>query len=361
MGDSNNNNNNNSVLAKGNKVLFYDDEYIFYQEGNIPMVVTFPHSGRLKIEDIPIRKSGCIDPDWYTQELAISMIQCFNCVYCCCGCNSDSSDNSSNCNNSNNSCKSNDCCATKATAKTTTATTKNENCTCCNINFDSNLVDYKQDCPRPYIVYSKIHREQCDFNRGEQRAFEDERMKPHYQLYHNTVKRFLESIKQHHKEAYEQGKVVLLDIHGQSDLKDHILRGTKDTKTCQLLLKNLGREALIGENSILGYLEKNGVKVFPNNLPSDYTTDKNNQYYIKPEDELAEIEKLKSKEPMAYFREHPEFTGSFTVMHYAEAFSINTIQVEVGYTWRSTKEHRTDFSRILRSSILNFLNSYNVN
>ncbi|KAM9964893.1 hypothetical protein ACTFIW_004685 [Dictyostelium discoideum] len=340
------------LIRSEDGVKFYDDEFIFYQEGNIPVIVTFPHSGKLKLKDIPIRKSGCIDPDWWTEDLAICMIQAFNCISCCCGCTvKDKGNNKTECCKPSSSSSSSSC-------SPTTTTTTSEECSCCNINISSNKVDYKLECPRPYIVYSKIHREMCDFNRGESSAFEDERMKPHYQLYHDTIKSFISKIKSENPQYYDGGKVTLLDIHGQSDIPSYILRGTKDTNTVKPMLKHLGNDSFIGENSIFGYLlNVGGIDVFPlNNLPSDQTTDPTNPKYVPPN--KIPHNKNESYNPLNPYIEHPEFNGAFTVINYSKNYTINCIQVEIGYLWRSTIENRIKFSRTLRSSILNFINNY---
>ncbi len=56
-------------LTPGNSV-FGRQNYIEYVPGDLPLVVTVPHGGRLKPEEIPDRVNGVTDIDANTQELA---------------------------------------------------------------------------------------------------------------------------------------------------------------------------------------------------------------------------------------------------------------------------------------------------
>eukprot|EP01132_Coremiostelium_polycephalum_P004219 gene4219-5283_t len=319
--------NGKDTFTESNNVKFYDDDYIFYQEGNIPIILTFPHSGLLKFKDIPIRSKGVIDPDHYTDLLAISIIQCFNCVYCCCGCNIniDDGDGGNDINN-NNSCSS---------------------CTCNNINFESNRVEYREECPRPYIVYSKIHREMCDFNRKEDMAFENQRLKQHYDLYHGMIRSFIEKVKSYHKEDQWEGRCLLLDIHGQSDCPEHLLRGTKDLKTVKGLFSRFGPDSIIGPNSIFGYLHEHGIPCFPTTIPKSIDTHSVPPPTCNPPVESAPSRKGRVLDP---YLEHPHYNGAFTVQHYSQ--QIDTIQVEFGYQWRSKNEQRIQVAKVFRNAIL---------
>ncbi|KAF2070164.1 hypothetical protein CYY_008521 [Polysphondylium violaceum] len=343
-------------------VEVYDDEYIFYQQGNIPVILTFPHSGKLKLNGIPTRTKGVIDPDNFTDLLAIAIIQCFNCVFCCCSensdcCNSDSKN--SCCTNTNDDGDGKDNCCRQPTS-----TTKNTNCntdcqcSCNNINFDSNKIDYQYGCPRPYIVYSKIHREMCDFNRNQDNAFEHPQMKQHYNLYHGTIDRFIKQIKENDSN-WNKGRALLLDMHGQSDLVDYIVRGTRNTTTVTSMLNHFGNDSLIGPNSIFESLVQQNINVFPRTVPQEETTNNgvidkvdSKSRFFSPKPALAKIE-------LNPYKEHPYFSGAFTVGNYSSPpYSIDCIQIEVGSKWRSNQENRTTISKALRSSILTYYNSF---
>jgi N-formylglutamate amidohydrolase len=50
-------------------------DYVIYFEGNIPCVISVPHGGTLRPDDIPDRTSGCMDEDWWTIDLAYDVLQ----------------------------------------------------------------------------------------------------------------------------------------------------------------------------------------------------------------------------------------------------------------------------------------------
>lgn len=51
---------------------------------------------------------------------------------------------------------------------------------------------------------------------------------------------------------------LLIDLHGQSAMNNKILRGTRNTTTVKNLVENFGADALMGQNSFLGYLDRHG-------------------------------------------------------------------------------------------------------
>ena len=48
----------------------FSGDYVQYLEGNIPLVITVPHGGTLRPDDIPDRTTGVMDEDWWTIDLA---------------------------------------------------------------------------------------------------------------------------------------------------------------------------------------------------------------------------------------------------------------------------------------------------
>eukprot|EP01133_Synstelium_polycarpum_P013282 gene13282-15612_t len=186
----------------------------------------------------------------------------------------------------------------------------------------------------------------CDFNRGPQTAYESPLMEPHYNMYHDTVKRYITMAKALCGDDW-QGRCILLDMHGQSELRDHIIRGTRDTRTVQPMLLKHGVDALIGPNSIFGYLNDNGTSVFPITVPLSVSPNQ------------ATPASPAYKVPLDPFKEHPEFNGAFTVAHYSlPAYGIDTIQVEIGFTHRATPESCIRFTRVFRDAILAYYRSY---
>jgi N-formylglutamate amidohydrolase len=57
--------------------LFGTDRYIEYRVGDLPIVITAPHGGRLKPDAIPTRTSGTLGGDLNTQELAFALADAF--------------------------------------------------------------------------------------------------------------------------------------------------------------------------------------------------------------------------------------------------------------------------------------------
>lgn len=53
------------------------ENYLFSQEGNIPLLITVPHGGGKEIPGFPIRASGCLKKDIRTLELVTEMNEYF--------------------------------------------------------------------------------------------------------------------------------------------------------------------------------------------------------------------------------------------------------------------------------------------
>lgn len=110
---------------------------------------------------------------------------------------------------------------------------------------------------RPYVVIARFHRKFIDVNRRPQDAFESAEAKVLYEAYHAALASACTAV------TSRWGRGVLLDIHGQSSEPDVVFRGTRNGKTVSHLLSQSGREALIGETSLLGQLARQGMAVFP--------------------------------------------------------------------------------------------------
>ena len=50
-------------------------EFVHWQAGTIPIIITVPHGGSLRPEFMPNRTSGCIEEDEWTVELAHDIYQ----------------------------------------------------------------------------------------------------------------------------------------------------------------------------------------------------------------------------------------------------------------------------------------------
>ena len=108
---------------------------------------------------------------------------------------------------------------------------------------------------RPYLVISNITRRQFDANRPESIAVEHDGARTAYRRYHGALTRFRAEI------LKKYGSGLLLDIHGQGSTKDAIYRGTANGST----VAGLPREMLVGESGLLGVLEAKGIRLIPTN------------------------------------------------------------------------------------------------
>ncbi|KAL6068276.1 N-formylglutamate amidohydrolase [Balamuthia mandrillaris] len=199
----------------------------------------------------------------------------------------------------------------------------------------------KEDCI-PYVVIAHAHRKYCDLNRNQENALEDSSAVPYYASYHGIIAKYVDEVL-----SKTQSKTLprlLLDIHGQSAVRDAILRGTKNRKTVQRLLSRLGETAFTGPLSILGQMESQGFKLFP---------------------ACSQLEEA----------EHPEFNGGWTVRYYsgcecsssccgrdgekneeeeAEKGLDAAIQLEMGYEFRKSEEEMEKVTDGLARAIATF-------
>jgi len=194
--------------AEVNKVAPSDDieELVFISEGELPVILSAPHGGTLKIAGVEPRQGNGMKTgpagfftgrDGGTSELALALADALE----------------------------------DATGK------------------------------RPYLVVSKTHRKYLDPNRPSEIAYEDPDAAPVYQRYHNTLQRYCTEILNKHHTG------LLLDIHGQGTSSQTVYRGTGNGKTVARLKERFGESAHSGENSLFGTLHRLGWKVYP--FPAD--------------------------------------------------------------------------------------------
>jgi len=190
------------------KVMESDDieELVMVSEGTLPIVLSAPHGGTLKIAGVDVRQgqgmatgpSGFFTGrDGGTSELALAVAQALE----------------------------------------------------------------KQTGKRPYMVVSKAHRKYLDPNRPSEIAYEDSDAAPVYQRYHGTLQRYCQEVLQ----KYRTG--LLLDIHGQGSSSKTVYRGTGNGKTVARLKERFGESAHSGDQSFFGMLNRLGWQVYP--YPAD--------------------------------------------------------------------------------------------
>jgi N-formylglutamate amidohydrolase len=88
---------------------------------------------------------------------------------------------------------------------------------------------------QPYVVAARFSRKHIDANRAEGEAFDSPAAKPAYDAYHDRIRVFVSRI----KARFPQG-ALLLDIHGQSDDRNVVHRGTQNGETAQQLRLSSG-------------------------------------------------------------------------------------------------------------------------
>ncbi|MFN5275129.1 MAG: hypothetical protein ACK5E3_18155 [Planctomycetota bacterium] len=190
------------------KVMESDDieELVMVSEGTLPIVLSAPHGGTLKIAGVDVRQgqgmatgpSGFFTGrDGGTSELAVAVAQALE----------------------------------------------------------------KQTGKKPYMVVSKAHRKYLDPNRPSEIAYEDSDAAPVYQRYHGTLQRYCKEVLQ----KYRTG--LLLDIHGQGSSSKTVYRGTGNGKTVVRLKERFGESAHSGDQSFFGMLNRFGWQVYP--YPAD--------------------------------------------------------------------------------------------
>ncbi len=111
----------------------------------------------------------------------------------------------------------------------------------------------------PYLVIAKFQRNYIDANRAPDVAMDDPAARPYYDQYHDTVRRFVDEIREKYPAA------LLVDVHGQRFMPEVIMRGTRNGKSVTRLLQRAGIASVTGPNGIFGQLEANGFRVFPDN------------------------------------------------------------------------------------------------
>ena len=136
-------------------------------------------------------------------------------------------------------------------------------------------------------------------NRPAAGAYEDPRARPFYDAYHQALSDFTKDVQK------DWGRGLLLDLHGQGAEADAVFRGTANGKSVKALTDRFGNAALSGPNSVLGQLDRQGVRVIPANDSDD--------------------------------KEDRRFNGGHTVRTYGshDGNAIDALQLELGGTLRA--------------------------
>lgn len=123
------------------------------------------------------------------------------------------------------------------------------------------LVELKRRLGKtPYGVISAVHRKYLDPNRPSDIAFDSSKLQVLYDRYHHSLQAFVAKILEEHHAG------LLIDLHGQGSKRDTVYRGTANGQTTRRLRERFGSESTQGQASLFGMLKKRGWIVFPDPL-----------------------------------------------------------------------------------------------
>jgi N-formylglutamate amidohydrolase len=113
---------------------------------------------------------------------------------------------------------------------------------------------------QPYLVVARAHRRYLDPNRAAREAYEHELAGRIYRRYHEHLDKYCREV----SNRFHGG--ILIDLHGQGLASDTVFRGTQNGRTVRLLRQRFGEPAHDGKDSLFGLLGQQGWKVHPNPL-----------------------------------------------------------------------------------------------
>eukprot|EP01124_Arcella_intermedia_P033240 TRINITY_DN7909_c0_g1_i1.p1 TRINITY_DN7909_c0_g1~~TRINITY_DN7909_c0_g1_i1.p1 ORF type:complete len:263 (-),score=54.48 TRINITY_DN7909_c0_g1_i1:35-823(-) len=187
---------------------------------------------------------------------------------------------------------------------------------------------------RPYYVMGNCHRKYCDLNRNPNNAYEEEEAGQYYHHYHSKIASY---VSEFFSKYPNRKNHLLIDIHGQSTLKDHTMRGTQNGATVAKLIQNYGESAIL-QDGFFGSLEKiSGTRIYPANTGQ------------------------------GKWAEHKDYNGGWTVCYYSghrklpnDNFTsyIDAIQLEIGYDFRKDDKAIEAFGSALAQTIIQFYSKY---
>jgi N-formylglutamate amidohydrolase len=115
----------------------------------------------------------------------------------------------------------------------------------------------KRTGKRPYVVVANFSRTYVDANRTAEEAYESDAAKAVYEEYHGAIRKFRTEIIQKWKRG------LLIDIHGHGRDAEAIIRGTADWHSVRHLVEEFGKEAVAGPEGLLGPIAAAGNKFIP--------------------------------------------------------------------------------------------------
>jgi N-formylglutamate amidohydrolase len=204
---------------------------------------------------------------------------------------------------------------------------------CCDFNpsRDRNVADltravveqlWERAGEAPYVAIALFHRKYIDANRSEECAFEPGPAEPYYREYHAALRGFVDEIR-----AENDGIGLLLDLHGarrRLDAPADIYVGTENGCTITALREGTSDDVLYHRRGLVGLLQAAGYAMLPSQFPD---------------------------------REHPAFTGGYTVETYGShhADGIDAIQLEIVAELRTDATCRARLATDLANATLSVL------
>lgn len=118
---------------------------------------------------------------------------------------------------------------------------------------------------KPSFVIAQFSRKDVDANRApdSNEAFENDAAKAQYEAYHAALRTLVDESRAAHPGADNHPRALLIDLHGQKREPDAIVRGTRDGKSVAHLIARAGEAAITGPESICGLLRTKGYRVLP--------------------------------------------------------------------------------------------------
>ncbi len=174
----------------------------------------------------------------------------------------------------------------------------------------------------PFVVIAAFDRNHIDANRAEKFAYEHKDAAIHYRTYHAAIRAYIEQI----RTKWQVG--VLIDLHGQAEKPSVLHLGTRNGLCIGELIVRSSWDAYVGDNSLGGFLRRQGYSVHPATAPP--------------------------------IREHPHFNGGYTVQTYGshQSGGLDAFQLEVGRNFRKQTEDYLTFAKDLAAALANFCNHY---
>lgn len=122
---------------------------------------------------------------------------------------------------------------------------------------------------QPSVIIAQFSRKDADANRDPVEAYENDAARVHYDAFHAAVRSAVDRIvKDTSGKIIPDARGLLLDIHGQIRVPEAIIRGTQDGRTVSRVISRAGIESVTGPRSVFGLLKAAGNTVLPSLKPA---------------------------------------------------------------------------------------------